>query len=157
IDGYDIFVVGVMLPLISKDWGVVPSALTDVFVVQQLGLLVGVALGGPLGDRFGRLPILLACLVSFGLCSLLIAHTYSPLQLVILRFISALFFSGVLPNCVAYASEIAPKRYRAAFITIVFCGYTGGHFISAAVLAFVVGPLGWHGAFYVGGLLPLLL
>ena len=157
IDGYDISVVGLMLPFISHDWGVKPSSLTGVFVVQQLGLLVGVAFGGALGDRFGRRPVLIACMTAFGLCTLLIAQTHSSIQLTVLRFISALFFSSVLPNCVAYASEIAPKKYRAAFITIVFCGYTGGHFISALVLAFVVGPLGWHGAFYVGGLLPLLL
>jgi len=157
VDGYDISLVGVMLPLISQDWGVTPSSMTGVFVVQQLGLLVGVALGGSLGDRFGRRPVLMACLIAFGLCTLLIASTQSPTQLMVLRFISALFFSGVLPNCVAYASEIAPKKYRAAFITIVFCGYTGGHFISAFVLAFVVGPLGWQGAFYVGAFLPFVL
>ncbi len=157
VDGYDIHVVGLMLPLISQDWGVKPSALTGVFVAQQFGLLVGVVLGGTLGDRFGRRPVLVGCLAAMGLCTLCIAQAQSPLQLIILRFISALFFSGVLPNCVAYASEIAPKKYRAAFITIVFCGYTGGHFISALVLTFVVGPMGWHGAFYVGGLLPLLL
>jgi AAHS family 4-hydroxybenzoate transporter-like MFS transporter len=157
IDGYDISAVGVMLPLIAHDWAVTPSSLTGVFVVQQLGLLVGVALGGQLGDRFGRRPVLIACMTAFGLCTLLIAQTKSSVQLTSLRFISALFFSSVLPNCVAYASEIAPKKYRAAFITIVFCGYTGGHFISALVLAFVVGPMGWQGAFYVGGFLPLIL
>ena len=122
VDGYDIHVVGLMLPLISQDWGVKPSALTGVFVAQQFGLLVGVVLGGTLGDRFGRRPVLVGCLAAMGLCTLCIAQAQSPLQLIILRFISALFFSGVLPNCVAYASEIAPKKYRAAFITIVFCG-----------------------------------
>lgn len=157
VDGYDLFVAGAVLPAMAQAWAVEPSALTGVFVAQQAGLLAGVTVTGPLADRFGRRVVLLICLACFGLCTLLVSLVNSPTELIVLRFISALFFSGALPNCVAMVSEIAPKRMRAGLISVVFCGYTGGSFISATVLAFVLEPMGWRGAFYIGGILPLLL
>ena len=157
VDGYDIFVVGFVLPAISKAWSVPPSAFTGVFVAQQFGILVGVVFFGPFADRYGRKTTLLLCLLCFAVCTYLVSWTRTPQEMTALRFISAIFFSGVIPNCVALASEIAPKRIRATMITIVFCGYTGGSFIGASVLAFVLGPFGWQGAFYLGAILPLVL
>ncbi|MDB5716858.1 MAG: major facilitator superfamily protein [Sphingomonas bacterium] len=155
IDGYDLFVVGLVLPAISRDWGVAPSAFTSVFVAQQFGILVGVAFFGPFADRYGRRTTLLICLICFAICTYFVTWTGTPAELTALRFVSAIFFSGVIPNCVALASEIAPKRMRATMITIVFCGYTGGSFVGATALAFIVEPFGWEGAFYLGAILPL--
>jgi len=157
VDGYDLFVAGSVIPAISAAWQVKPSALTGVFVCQQAGLLVGVLFTGPLGDRVGRKTVLLGCLAGFGLASFAVSVARTPYEMMALRFISAIFFSGALPNCVALVAEVAPKRLRAGLISIVFCGYSAGQFICAAVLAFIIGPLGWQSAFYVGGILPLLL
>ncbi len=57
----------------------------------------------------------------------------------------------------ALTAELAPKRLVAGLIGIVFCGYTGGSFITALVLAFVLKPFGWQGGFYLGGALALLM
>jgi len=157
VDGYDLFVAGAVLPALAQAWAIKPSALTGVFVAQQAGLLTGVTITGPLADRFGRKATLLACLSCFGVSTLVASTATNPTELIAIRFISAIFFSGALPNCVAMVSEIAPKRLRAGLISVVFCGYTAGSYISATVLAFVLGPMGWQGAFYIGGLLPLLL
>jgi len=157
VDGYDIFVAGAVLPALSEAWHVHPSSLTGVFVAQQAGLLAGVTVTGPLADRIGRRRMLLACLTCFGLMTFAVSFVETPAQLMTLRFISALFFSGALPNCVAMISEIAPKRVRAGLISIVFCGYTGGSYLCAAALRYIIGPFGWQGAFQLGGILPLLL
>ena len=156
-DGYDIFIAGMILPELARSWQIEPQALTGIFVCQQAGLLTGVLITGPLADAFGRKRILLICVACFGFTTFLVSLAASPVELMALRFISAIFFSGVLPSCVAMISEIAPGRLRASLIGIVFCGYSGGQFVCAAVLAYVIGPFGWQGAFYVGALLPLVL
>jgi AAHS family 4-hydroxybenzoate transporter-like MFS transporter len=157
VDGYDLFVAGAVLPAIADAWHVKPSAFTFVIVAQQAGLLAGVIFVGPLSDRYGRKRMLLICLACFGLCTLLAGFTRRPAELMAVRFISALFFSGALPNCVVLASELAPKRVQAGLIGVVFCGYTGGTFITAFVLAYVLEPFGWQGGFFLGGALSLLL
>ncbi|WP_404710881.1 MFS transporter [Sphingomonas sp. MMS24-J13] len=157
VDGYDIFVVGSVLPAIADDWGIKPNLLAGVFIAQQAGLLTGVTVTGPFADRNGRKTTLLACLACFGISTFFVSFVRTPFELIALRFVSAIFFSGALPNCVAMVSEIAPKRMRAGLISVVFCGYTGASFILAWVLAFVLEPFGWRGAFILGGAMPLIL
>jgi MFS transporter, AAHS family, 4-hydroxybenzoate transporter len=157
VDGYDLFVAGALTPAIAEAWHVKPSALTMVIVAQQAGLLAGVLFVGPMSDRYGRRRMLMICLVCFGLFTVLAGLTHSPAQLMVVRFGSAIFFSGALPNCVALTAELAPKRRVAGLIGIVFCGYTGGTFVTAFVLAFVLKPFGWQGGFYLGGALALLM
>ena len=62
-----------------------------------------------------------------------------------------------MPNIIALTSEYAPAKRRATFITLMFIGFPMGAVIGAAVLAPVVSVHGWSIAFYVGGLLPLVL
>ncbi len=157
VDGYDIFVAGTVLPDISRAWHVSPSSLTGVFVFQQFGLLTGVLVTGPLSDRIGRKRVLIGCLAGFGLASLVVTAARTPVELMALRFLSAIFFSGALPNCISFVAEIAPKRLQAGLISTVFCGYTAGQLLCASVLAFVIEPFGWRGGFVMAGLLPLIL
>ncbi|MDB5683716.1 MAG: transporter [Sphingomonas bacterium] len=157
LDGYDIFVVGMVLPFLARDMEVAPAALTSVFVVQQLGLLVGTFLVGPLSDRFGRRTTLLACIGAFTLLTFVTTQVATPAQLIGIRFASALFFAGVIPNCIALSSEIAPSRWRAAIVGIVFCGFTGGHFLGAFVQAYTLESYGWQSAFWLGGVLGVVV
>lgn len=157
IDGYDIFAVGYVLPVLAKGLNVEPHALTATLVLQQAGLLLGAVIMGPLADRYGRKTTLLGSIACFAVCSLLTTQVHTLGQFTLIRVISSIFFSGVIPNTIALASEIAPRRMRAAAVSITFCGYTGGSLIGALVQAFVLKPFGWQGAFWVGGLLPILI
>ena len=64
VDGYDIFLVGIVLPFLAKDLGIAPAALTIVAAVQQFGLLLGNFVVGPIADRYGRRLTLLTCLTA---------------------------------------------------------------------------------------------
>jgi AAHS family 4-hydroxybenzoate transporter-like MFS transporter len=112
---------------------------------------------GPMADRYGRKPVLMTCIAGFALCTFIITQVQNTTELTVMRFVSALFFSGVLPNCIAMTSEIAPKRLRSGMVGLAFCGYIGGSFLIAWTLAYIVEPFGWQAAYYIGGVLPLLL
>ena len=58
-DGFDLGTIGMAAPSLSKAWGVAPPAFTTAFVMSSVGILVGALLSGPLGDRFGRKPLLI--------------------------------------------------------------------------------------------------
>jgi AAHS family 4-hydroxybenzoate transporter-like MFS transporter len=156
IDGYDIFMVAFILPVLAEGLDVAPAALTRLLVLQQLGLLIGTIAVGPLADRFGRRRCLLIAMLLFALCTVATTQVRTLGQLEAMRFTAALFFSAVIPTTVSLAVEFAPRRYRATFVTIVFCGYAGGNLLGASVQAWIL-PMGWQAAFLLGGLLPLLL
>jgi AAHS family 4-hydroxybenzoate transporter-like MFS transporter len=61
-----------------------------------------------------------------------------------------------MPNIIALTSEYAPKRMRALLIAIMFCGFPLGSTIGGVISAPLIGALGWHSVFVVGGMLPLV-
>src|SRR5437764_5428846 len=74
-DGYDINSIGVAVPSLTHAWNLPGPAFTTAFVWSSTGILVGALFSGPLGDRVGRRPLLLASIAIFGVASLLSAFT----------------------------------------------------------------------------------
>lgn len=155
IDGYDIFMVGLILPVLAHGLHVRPADLTQVFVLQQLALLIGTLASGPLLDRFGRRRVMLVAMPIFALLTIATSQVTTVFELVALRFVAALFFSSLIPSVITLAAEFAPAKYRAAAVSVVFCDYAGGNLIGASVQAWIL-PFGWQAAFWVGGVLPLV-
>src|SRR3979411_1297497 len=77
-DGYDINSIGVAVPSLTHAWSLPGPAFTTAFVWSSIGILVGALSSGPIGDRFGRKPLLLASIAIFGLAPLLSALAHSP-------------------------------------------------------------------------------
>jgi hypothetical protein len=61
IDGYELYVVGWVLPKLAKDFGVARTAITSAMMAQQVGMLLGAFVIPPLADRIGRPRVLLFC------------------------------------------------------------------------------------------------
>src|ERR1700719_4701025 len=89
-DGYDVNSIGVSVPSLTHAWNLPGPAFTAAFLWSSIGIMVGALAAGPIGDRFGRKPLLIASLTIFGIASLLSAFADSLGMLTILRF-----FTGV--------------------------------------------------------------
>lgn len=157
IDGYDLYLVGWILPALSDSFHVSRVALTPVLLIQQVGMLLSALFVAPLADRVGRRNLVLACLAGTGLCSFGTAFSANPTEFTIWRVLTGLFAAAVVPNLVTLSSEIAPRRLRATFATITVCGAQGGTLIGAAMQAFILPRYGWPGALYLGGALSLII
>jgi len=157
VDGYDVSIVGDILPAMAKGLDVPPQALTSNFVVQQFGMFIGTFLVGPVVDRFGRRRVLLICLGVIAALTYVTSHITAVWQLDALRFTTGLFLAGVIPACISLASEIAPARYKAAFVTVIFIGYTMGNLVAAWVQGWALSRFGWESAFLIGAVLPFAL
>src|SRR5207244_7912116 len=73
------------------------------------------------------LPI---CLV-FGIFTLGAAWAGSLDQMLVLRALAGVGIGGLLPNLIALNGELAPRRFRATMIILMFCGITLGGAVPA--------------------------
>jgi AAHS family 4-hydroxybenzoate transporter-like MFS transporter len=156
LDGYDVFVVGYVVPAIATDFGVPLPAVTSIFVFQTIGLGVGAYAISPFSDRLGRRNLIIICTALLGIITLLGTFATSVGQLSALRFLASFFFGAVVPNLVATTSEYCSHRSRPILVIILFMGYTIGAGGGGSIASALAAQYGWRAAFYMGGLAPLL-
>jgi AAHS family 4-hydroxybenzoate transporter-like MFS transporter len=154
-DGYDIQAVPFAAPELIKDWGITKGALTAVLTASNIGVLVGAPLMGWIGDRFGRKVAIIAGSVLYGLTTLAMLATHSLDQMFWLRLITGVGLGGLMANTIALNSELAPKRWRATLVVLMFIGITFGSGTPGPVAAWLMPTYGWHVIFLIGGLAPL--
>src|SRR5207237_6045865 len=112
---------------------------------------------GPIGDRVGRKPLLLASLTIFGLASLFSAFAGSLFMLTILRFFTGLGIGGAFPGAATLTGDYAPHRRRALMIMVSFTGAPVGGFLCGQIAGVLLPAFGWPSIFLVGGIFPLAL
>src|SRR5580700_11452013 len=93
-DGYDLNSVAWAVPSLIREWHLPPSMFTMAFLWSSVGIMVGALSAGPIGDRFGRRPLLLVSLTIFGIASLLSAMAGSLGALSLLRFFPGIGIGG---------------------------------------------------------------
>lgn len=157
IDGYELYVVGWVLPVLAKDFGVAPTAITSALVAQQVGMLLGAFVIPPLADRIGRPRMLLFCYLGMTLSALAILFTKSLLPFAICRFAAGFCGTAMIPILVTLASETAPKRLRATVSTITVSGTMIGAVLGSLMQGFILEPFGWRGAFWIAVILPAVM
>src|SRR5262249_43132341 len=110
---------------------------------------------GYIGDRFGRRIAVALGSVIFGVFTLSMTQASSPEQLTTLRFLTGIGIGGLMPNTIALNAELAPRRWRALLVVLMFTGITLGSGTPGAVAAWLVPHFGWEVLFCVGGVVPL--
>ena len=115
-------------------------------------MMIGALVGGPVADRFGRKPVLVACSFAFGAFTLLTSTATSLQSLTIFRLLTGLGLGGAMPNAISLTSEYMPKRLRATAITIMFAGFSLGAAVGGFVAAALISRFGWQSVFVVGGI-----
>src|SRR5579859_2733811 len=93
-DGYDLNAVAWAVPPLIREWHLPPAMFTMAFLWSSVGILVGALSAGPIGDRFGRRPLLIGSLTIFGAASLLSATAASVGTLSLWRFFTGIGIGG---------------------------------------------------------------
>jgi AAHS family 4-hydroxybenzoate transporter-like MFS transporter len=156
-DGYDVNSIGVSVPSLTHAWNLPGPAFTTAFLWSSIGIMVGALSAGPIGDRFGRKPLLIGSLLIFGLASLLSAFAGSLLMMTILRFFTGLGIGGGFPGAATLTGDYAPHRRRALMIMLSFTGAPIGGFLCGQAAGLLLPTLGWPSIFLIGGVVPLAL
>ncbi len=162
LDGFDVLAITFALPGIARAWNVGPAELGVALSSGLVGMAMGSLLLAPLGDKFGRRPLILGCLVvmTAGM-GLTVTATGVP-ALCLWRFVTGMGIGGMLAAINAVAAEFSNARRRDLSIGLMTIGYPAGGLIGGLAVADLVGPYGWQFVFYLGtaltaAFIPLVL
>jgi MFS transporter, AAHS family, 4-hydroxybenzoate transporter len=156
-DGYDLNSVAWAVPSLILEWHLPPSTFAMAFLWSSIGIMVGALSAGPIGDRFGRRPLLLGSLTLFGIASSLSAVVGSLSVLSLLRFFTGVGIGGGFSGAAALSGDYAPQRLRATMIMATFTGAPIGGFLGGQIVALLLAQWGWRMIFVLGGVFPLAL
>lgn len=157
VDIYDLVLFGIVRVPSLKSFGLSGQELTDYGVyllnMQMIGMLLGGVLWGILGDRRGRLTIMLASIFLYSLANIANGLIHSLPAYAALRLIAGVGLAGELGAGITLVAEILPTKIR-GYGTMVVASVG----VSGAILAnLVAGHYQWRAAFIIGGVFGLLL
>jgi MFS transporter, AAHS family, benzoate transport protein len=158
LEGYDLVVLGVVLPKLLRDpsWQLTPATASVISSVGLVGVMIGALCVGPLTDRFGRRKLMITTVALFSALTLACAIVDGPLLFGTLRFLAGLGLGGVLPVAIALVNEASEAKGGSATTTLM-TGYHVGAVATALLGILVIPALTWRAMFVIGALPALVL
>ncbi|WP_426987011.1 MFS transporter [Pseudarthrobacter sp. Y6] len=157
LDGFDLVVLGTVVPTLIKtgELGFDAVSATLVVTITIVGVGVGALFISPLSDRFGRRKLLVACVLWFSIFTLVVVWAPNVEVFGVLRFLGGIGLGACLPSALAYMNDYAPPGSAGKSTTRTMTGYHTGA-VATAFLALMVVP-DWRIMFVVGGISGLAL
>lgn len=155
-DGYDVQALGLVIPRMSAEFGLAPPAFAVAVSGSLIGMALGAALLSPLADRFGRRPLMIAMLWLVALTTFAASLSAGVIELALWRVLSGLGLGAILPVAITMTSEYAPRRRRAALVTLMASFTAVGAFTAGLVAPALDAAWGWRGIFGAGAVMPAL-
>jgi DHA2 family multidrug resistance protein-like MFS transporter len=144
------------MPRISR--ALSPTADQALWILDVYGFAVGsllVAFGG-IGDRYGRLKLLVIGATVFGLGSAGAAFAPTPELLIACRALMGVAGATLLPSALAVLSELFPDpRRRARAIGIFAAAFAAGFAVGPVIGGILLGRFWWGSVFLVN--LPVIV
>jgi MFS family permease len=151
LDGFDVLSSAFAAPGITKEWGILRSALGVMLSAELVGMGFGSVLLGSLADKAGRKPAMLLCLVIMAI-GMYMAHQSTTLSLLTaFRFFTGLGIGGMLAATNAVIAETTSKASRSLAMALYVIGYPIGGVIGGyAAQSWLLVDYDWRAVFLFG-------
>jgi MFS family permease len=138
LDGFDLFIIAVGLPLIAREFSTSPEMLGLIGAAAPLGCIIGASIFGRFTDKIGRKALLLIDLLFFVIFAGCSAFAPNETWLIFFRFLVGVGVGADYPVSSTYITENMPKRLRGRMLVSGFgfqaLGALAGALVGYAVL-----------------------
>lgn len=156
LDGFDVLAISFASPGIAAEWHINRAALGVVLSMELFGMAFGSVLLGNLTDRFGRRPLMLACLVVMAAGMFGVTTASEIPELCGWRLFTGLGIGGMLAATNAAAAEHANDKNRHLSVSLMAIGYPIGAVLGGLVVAQLLKHNDWRSVFYFGACVTLV-
>jgi MFS family permease len=146
MDGFDMLILGFMLPVISADLALTKTQAGSLVTWTLVGAVAGGLIFGTLSDHFGRIRVLTWTILVFAAFTGLCVFARGYWDLVAYRIIAGLGLGGEFGIGMALAAEAWPASKRARVSSYVALGWQSGVLLSALVTPYIApcDRVAWH-------------
>lgn len=157
VDVFDMFLFSVLRKPSLENIGITPERMVEVgerlLSIQMLGMLIGGFFWGILGDRKGRLSVLVGSILLYSSATLANAFVHDETTYGICRFFAGLGLAGELGAGISLVLEQLDEKKRGyGTLLVAALGALG-----AVVAALTAGFFTWQQAYIGGGLMGFAL
>lgn len=133
LDGFDLFIIGVALPLITMQFALSDFDKGMVGAAAVLGAVVGAAVMGHLADHFGRRLLFMIDLLLFVVFAVLSGFAWDLWSLLIFRFLLGFAVGADYPIASSYLAEFMPSTVRGRWMVGAFSFQAIGILLGASL------------------------
>ena len=151
MEGLNNQLLAVCLPAIAKDWGISPAHFKLAITTGFLGAALGTPLGGILGDRFGRKPVVLGGALTFSLATLLTCLSSTPEQLFLIRLVAGVCVGICFAPLYTLLVECVHPHQRGMAMGLTLVSVPIGITMSGLMVTYMLPALGWRVVFLIAG------
>lgn len=152
LDVMDWQLVSVSASLILQDFDMSSAALGLVLGAPLLGAGIGGLISGILSDKYGRVTIMVICLVWYSIFTIAFAFANSFEVMFALRILVGLGLGAQWGVGNTLAAETIPARLRIMTSAVIQTGFAFGPMLAAWLGKMIMPQFGWRPLFYVGAI-----
>lgn len=145
---FQAYMVAPILPRLAQLFAVSPERMGLIVPAYLVAYGAAVMFFGPLSDRHGRKPVILASLAGFVVLTALTGLATNLGTLIGLRFLTGLVASGVIPIAVALVGDVFSYADRGRALGWLFGAMAGGMAFGSSLGAILDPYLTWRGLFF---------
>lgn len=153
---FQAYMVAPLIPHLSAVFNVSVEFVGLIVPAYLIAYGVSTLFYGLLSDRIGRQPIMFGSLSAFIVLTALTGFVTSPAQLIIVRLLTGLGASGVVPLALALIGDLFPYPERGRPLGWLFGAMAGGMAVGSTVGVLLEPFITWRGLFFGVAVLGLV-
>jgi len=152
LDVMDWQMVSVSSSLILQEFGMSSAAMGYILGGPLLGAGIGGLISGILSDKFGRVTVMVACLIWYSVFTVAFAWANSFASMVILRVLVGIGLGAQWGIGNTLVAESLPAKMRIMCSAVIQTGFAFGPIVASQCARVILPNYGWRPLFYVGAI-----
>ena len=142
-----------LLPMVGAEFGVSIGAVSIIIATFSIAYGAGQIVVGPVGDRHGKLRVICAAVVLYGVLTIATVLAGSLGMMAAIRALTGLAAGAIIPLALAWIGDTVAYSNRQAVLGRFLTGMVMAQLLAGPVAGVVGEFVGWRAAFLLLGVL----